>query len=789
MRTPRNFLLVPLICLLAASLPSAAQVVVATVPTGRGPLGIAINQVTNKTYVADYCGNSCGTLGTVTVIDGATNTTTTINVGAYPQAVAVNPATNKIYVVNSCGNDLKCASLGTVTVIDAGNNNSTATVTVGFSPDAVAVNAATNQIYVVNYCGSDRNCVSNGTVTVIDGASNNTSTVNVDDYPEAVVVNATTNKIYVANSCGTGGVPCNTGGTVTAIDANNMNNTARVNVGFLPHYLTLNAVTNQIYVSNNCGNDVTCGSPGTVTVIDGASNNTSTVNVGDFPYEIAANSATNQIYVVNKCGNDISCNSLGTVTVIDANNNNNTASVEVGYKPTYLDIDTITNEVYVPNLCRAVGTCASPGTVTVIYGAANNTAQVTVGDSPVGVAVNSVTNRIYIPNSTDQTASIIAGDTALQFVNVTPCRLEDTRQVSGGGGPIPGGSFETFNLVQLAQKKNCSDLSSASAFSLNVTVVPQQPLGYLTIWPGGQNQPNVSTLNSLDARVKANAAIVTSGVSGTVSVFVSNTSDVILDIDGYFTLAGQSTLAFYTLPPCRVADTRNANLPSGLGPPYMKGGVARDFPILKSNCSIPSNAQAYSFNITAVPRVPLGYLTVWAAGQPQPGVSTLNAFTGTVVANAAIVPAGQGGDIDAFPSNDTDLVIDINGYFAPAGGQNALSLYPVAPCRVIDTRQVGNGQPFVGELTVDVAGSFCAPPTTAQSYVTNATVVPSEGLGYLTLWADGQQQPGVSTLNALDGAVTSNMAIVPVIPADGKIDAFATNLTQLIVDLYSYFAP
>ena len=121
--------------------------------------------------------------------------------------------------------------------------------------------------------------------------------------------------------------------------------------------------------------------------------------------------------------------------------------------------------------------------------------------------------------------------------------------------------------------------------------------------------------------------------------------------------------------------------------------------------------------------------------QSQPLVSTLNAPTGTVTANAAIVPAGTGGDIDVFPSNDTDLVIDVNGYFAAPGGKNALSLYPMAPCRVLDTRNA-NGA-FVGELTVDVVDSVCAPPSTAQAYVFNATVVPSGPLGYLTLWPDG----------------------------------------------------
>jgi hypothetical protein len=61
-------------------------------------------------------------------------------------------------------------------------------------------------------------------------------------------------------------------------------------------------------------------------------------------------------------------------------------------------------------------------------------------------------------------------------------------------------------------------------------------------------------------------------------------------------------------------------------------------------------------------------------------------------------------------------------------------------------------------------------------------------LGYLTLWPDGEGQPGVSTLNAGDGAVTSNMAVVPN-HGDGKVDAFAQGTTQLILDISSYFAP
>jgi hypothetical protein len=48
-------------------------------------------------------------------------------------------------------------------------------------------------------------------------------------------------------------------------------------------------------------------------------------------------------------------------------------------------------------------------------------------------------------------------------------------------------------------------------------------------------------------------------------------------------------------------------------------------------------------------------------------------------------------------------------------------------------------------------------------------------------------RPLAATLNAIDGAITSNMAIVPT--TNGSIDAYATNPTQLVLDISSYFAP
>jgi len=88
---------------------------------------------------------------------------------------------------------------------------------------------------------------------------------------------------------------------------------------------------------------------------------------------------------------------------------------------------------------------------------------------------------------------------------------------------------------------------------------------------------------------------------------------------------------------------------------------------------------------------------------------------------------------------------------------------------------------------VAVVDSPCSVPSAAQTYVFNASVVPQGYLDYLTLWPEGTNRPVVSTLNALDGSISHNMAIVP--STNGKVDAYASGITQLTLDIPSYFAP
>jgi len=270
--------------------------------------------------------------------------------------------------------------------------------------------------------------------------------------------------------------------------------------------------------------------------------------------------------------------------------------------------------------------------------------------SPTDVVLD--INGYFIPAS--------AGGNGLAFYPITPCRVSDTRLFNGPlGGPMLMAGVARNVPVQSA----CGLPSTAQAYSLNVTAVPRGPLGFLTIWPSNQSQPLVSTLNAPTGQVVANAAIVRAGTSGDLSVFASNDTDLVIDVNGYFAPPAAGGLSFYATTPCRVADTR---LPAGdFGGPMLGGGQARSFTVPNSSCSVPTTAQAYALNATVVPQGVLDYLTLWGTGQGQPFVSTLNSFDASVVSNAAIVPAGTAGAITAFATRNTELVLDINGYFAP----------------------------------------------------------------------------------------------------------------------------
>jgi hypothetical protein len=135
-------------------------------------------------------------------------------------------------------------------------------------------------------------------------------------------------------------------------------------------------------------------------------------------------------------------------------------------------------------------------------------------------------------------------------------------------------------------------------------------------------------------------------------------------------VSGASGSVFIAITPCRVMDTREqggSGKTGSFGPPSLLGGQARAVSVPSSNCGVPA-AQAYSMNFVSITPFgrAVGWIAAWQSDRSWPGTVILNAPQGGIVSNSAIVQAGMDGGIQVLATDNSDLVIDLNGYYVQA---------------------------------------------------------------------------------------------------------------------------
>ena len=227
-----------------------------------------------------------------------------------------------------------------------------------------------------------------------------------------------------------------------------------------------------------------------------------------------------------------------------------------------------------------------------------------------------------------------------RFVPVQPRRLLDTRRAEGRG---------TDPLVVPLPPDVPPD---ATALAVTVTAVGAAAPGFLTVHGAGTSVPNSSIVNTDELNpTRANAAFVPV-TSGGLSVARSMSTDVLVDLWGWFT--GPSAAAtddglFVPLAPERVWDSRSSFDPINAG-----GTIEKDI--------APPNAAAVVANVTAVEPTGWGFMTVTAAGTVQPEVSSLNYQWRQAVAALTVTRNSDRGV--AFRSHaGTHVLVDVAGWF------------------------------------------------------------------------------------------------------------------------------
>lgn len=245
--------------------------------------------------------------------------------------------------------------------------------------------------------------------------------------------------------------------------------------------------------------------------------------------------------------------------------------------------------------------------------------------------------------------------------------------------------------------------------------------------------------------------------------------------------------AYTALTPTRLLDTRTTGSPLGLGGSLNLTVAGVD--------GVPGTATAVALNVTVTDTTAASYLSVYPAGGARPVVSNLNWASGETVPNLVIVPVGTSGQVSFYNyAGRTDVVVDLEGYFAPeVTGSTAGSYVPITPTRVVDTRS-GSGLSSAGmTLGADGALSFTAtgagngPSTGVTAVLMNVTVTNTTAASYLTAYPEGATQPLASNLNWVSGETVANRVVVPV-SSTGRVTLYnSTGSTDVIVDINGYF--
>jgi hypothetical protein len=200
--------------------------------------------------------------------------------------------------------------------------------------------------------------------------------------------------------------------------------------------------------------------------------------------------------------------------------------------------------------------------------------------------------------------------------------------------------------------------------SLNVVATGPAGPGYNTVYPC-DTLAEVSSVNFTGAgQTVANAVVAPVSDSGHVCFYSPVAVDVIADINGWYS----STPVFTPVSPARLLDTRPGASPDSLrsvAKQRIGGSTTLSVKVTSLSGRVPaSGVAAVSLNVVATTTNGPGYVTVYPCG-PLPSVSSVN-FTGAgqTVANAVVAPVSDSGTICFAASTLTDVVVDLNGWYA-----------------------------------------------------------------------------------------------------------------------------
>lgn len=227
---------------------------------------------------------------------------------------------------------------------------------------------------------------------------------------------------------------------------------------------------------------------------------------------------------------------------------------------------------------------------------------------------------------------------------------------------------------------------------------------------------------------------------------------------------------FHATAPVRLVDTRQTHQT------LTAGGTLKL--TIAGTHGVPADATAVAVNVTAVGSTLGGFVTAYPDGTTRPAASTVNFAIGQTIANEVPVQLGANGVLDLFNlAGNTDVVVDLDGYYTAAAAPAAAPEFGVANVKVdgtiwrtFDTVESGApaGDDATGfaRFTCKNATDGCNVTVDAYSTATGETIYPDllftkennvDGSKVTCENADGSDNNGATT--TLTGTKTAPTSV------------------------------
>ena len=240
--------------------------------------------------------------------------------------------------------------------------------------------------------------------------------------------------------------------------------------------------------------------------------------------------------------------------------------------------------------------------------------------------------------------------------------------------------------------------------------------------------------------------------------------------------AGAPTSGYLAVTPRRLLDTREPGQAFG----RMTGGKVH---VLDLRATMPRDADAVAVNLTAVNAAGGGWVRAWACAAAVPETANLTPEPGPPLANAALIPVGDGRL--CFQSlTDVDLVVDLNGWLTRS---STVGMVRSTAGRLLDTRSTASPIRRLG-AGATVALQVVPPGSGTTAVALNVTAVDPGADGYVTVWPCAAARPLAASLNPAAGVTRPNLVNVQV-GADGKVCFYSMSPTDLVVDMSAEYRP